>query len=96
MQTEMLAIFATITVNVEQVHVLPLPPQSRRRPTMGKILRTVSRPEGAVHQGNGSRSRARIASKELARTHRVIHDILPCAQITHLKQAASLEKSVRS
>ena len=63
---------------------------------MGKILRKASRPEEPVNPGKGSRSRARNTSKKLTQIYRVIHDILPCAEITNLKQAASLAKSVRS
>ena len=56
-QGEMLAVSATVTVNVEQVL------QNRRRTTMGKTLRKVSRPEEEVHLGNGFRSRAYVTSK---------------------------------
>ena len=81
---------------MEQVHVPPLPLQNRRRTTMGKVLRKASRPQEAVHRLKGSRSCAKITSKELAQIHGVNHGILPCAKITNHKKAASLARSVRS
>ena len=88
---------AAIPANAEQVPVLPLPLWIRRRKTMGNILRKAKPPgEGTVYSGKGSRSRAKIISKEIEQTHRVIHDILPCVKMTDHQQAARLARSVRS
>ena len=93
-QVETLVVSATIPVNVEQVPVLPLPPKLETKsdekfPSKGK-------PPRGVHLGRGSRSRAKITSKELAQIHRVIRGTLPCVKITNDQQAASLARSVRS
>ena len=63
---------------------------------MGKILGKAGLPEGAVHPGKGSSSRAKITSKEIARIHHVIHGTLSCVKITNHCQAASLARCVRS
>ena len=68
----MLAIFATIAVNVEQVLVLPLPLQSRRRTRMGNILRKAGRPEETGHPEKRIRCRAEITLKEFARTRHAL------------------------
>ena len=67
-QKETLADSVTMTANVEQVHVLPLPLQSRRRTTVGKTFGKARFLQGAVPPGKGSRNRARITVKELAQT----------------------------
>ena len=78
-QKETPAVSATMKVNVEKLHALPLSLQRRRRTTLGKVLRKASRPQEAVHLERGVRSRARTTSKEIAQLHHVIPGILPCA-----------------
>ena len=95
-QREMLAVFATIPVNVEQAPVLLFPLQNRRRTMVGKILQNVDHPEEAVHPVKGARGRAEIALMVIARTNRVMFGTLPCVKTTNHTQAARLAKSVRS
>ena len=95
-QREMLAVFATIPVNVEQAPVLLFPLQNRRRTMVGKILQNVDHPEEAVHPVKGARGRAEIALMVIARTNRVMFGTLLCVKTTNHTQAASLAKSVRS
>ena len=83
-----LAVSATLTVNAESVHVLPLPLQGHRRTTMGRILRKAGRPEGAVHLENASRSGARDYLQGTCPNPLCDSKHLPCAKTTKHTQAA--------
>ena len=95
-QGKMLAVPATTAVNVEQVHVLPLPLREPQTNNDGKSLSKGTPPRGSGPCGTGSRSRAKIILKGIAQLHRVIHGTLPCVKITDYKQDASWARSFRS
>ena len=77
----MLAVFATILINVEQVPCLPLPLQDRRR-TKGRP------PRGSSPSGKRRQKPCRDYLKEIARTHCVTLGTLPCVK-NYKSQAGS-------